>query len=167
LEKGLHADTENLRKAQRQCDKLGRFALASDQEHIYQLGGIAFNIRRGQRYSHRFALYNPNEQKWQKLPSVSLGTGGAHMAMWPAKQSVVMISGIKKLGDRFSSRGITIGTYTIAQERWRTQVVRTRGLGTVLQRGAIGRKRYSNLTYWLLISENRWTQQEDLIVATA
>ena len=110
-------------------EKLGRFQLATDGKLIYRLGGVGFNIRTGGSYSSQLAVFNPESESWLPLAEAPFGTGGASVAYWPSKHSLVAIAGIKKLGEQFNMDGVTVGVYDITADRWSMQKFACAGLG--------------------------------------
>lgn len=108
---------------------LGRFELATDGTAIYQLGGVGFNIRSGDSYGSELAVFDPGRESWLSLAKAPFGTGGASLAYWPAKHSLVAIAGIQTLGEQFDMDGMTVGVYDIANDIWTMRKFTCAGLG--------------------------------------
>lgn len=110
---------------------LGRFVLTNDNRYIYRLGGVSYNIRSGGSYSCEFWIFDPLKEEWEQLPSAPFGTGGAFLDYWPKKQSVIAIAGIYRLGDKFTTDGVTIGIYNPHKRTWLIKELCCPGLGRV------------------------------------
>lgn len=110
---------------------LGRFALVSDGDVIYRLGGIDFNIKSGQSYGNEFWRYDPNTSAWRKLEAAPFGAGGALVAYWESQDKVVAVAGIEILGHQFHEDGAAVGIYDPDKNKWKMKYFGCRGLGRI------------------------------------
>jgi len=108
---------------------LARFALATDGENIYRLGGVDFDITVGEQYGRGAACYVPAVGRWAALPPAPFGTGNALAVAFPGQDALIAIAGIDKLGDPFKTDSVTIGVLRPDPEEWQVIDFPTPGLG--------------------------------------
>lgn len=108
---------------------LARFALATDGDHIYRLGGVDFDITEGEQYGRDLARYDVAAKKWEALSPVPFGTGNALLVFFPRANALVAIAGVDKLGDPFNTEGGAIYVLRSGAEEWQKLDFRSPGLG--------------------------------------
>ncbi len=108
---------------------LARFALATDGDHVYRLGGVDFDITVGQQYGRGVARYDVAANEWVALPPAPFGTGNALLNVFPNANMLVAIAGVDKLGDPFKTEGVTLGVLRAGANTWRVVELSAPGLG--------------------------------------
>jgi hypothetical protein len=109
--------------------RLGRHAVASPENRIYLLGGVDCNIRAGGGYGSVLRQFDPGTEQWTQLPPCPIGTGCAVMVADAANRRLIVLGGIRVLGDPLPKDGLEIAVYDVTRRQWKRLHVKQDNLG--------------------------------------
>lgn len=108
---------------------LGRFAAAALDGRIYLVGGVYHNVRAGDHYGDAFRCFDPRAREWTGLPPCPVATGGAVVAADLEKKRLIVLGGLRYLGEPLPKDRLEIGIYDSAQCEWTKHCLEQKDLG--------------------------------------
>jgi len=141
------------RRLQDMPQALGRYAIAALDDCIYLLGGVDYNIRAGENYDESLWRFDPRTQEWKRLPACPVGTGGAVMVADDHAHRLIVLGGIRTLGDPLPRDHLDVAIYLPAQQHWTTHRRDHEGLGRPMAAFP-----YEGSVYFITTRPARWAR---------